>query len=164
MPTDETKSIIDAVLKAEGGSTVTNDPQDGGGRTQFGISEKANPTAWADGKVTEDEARAIYEAKYVKGPGFDKVSHLPLRTQLVDFGVNSGPSIAVQKLQSLLGVNQDGILGPNTLTALEKADQPYLNNELAKARVLMIGRLVQKNPGQVKFLVGWLDRALGFFR
>ena len=55
---DNIDRIIDNVIAAEGGSTATNDPADGGGRTQYGISERANPEAWADGKVTAEEARA----------------------------------------------------------------------------------------------------------
>src|SRR5688572_12640585 len=107
-----TKSIIDAILVAEGGSKATNDPNDKGGRTQFGISEKAHPKAWADNKVTEEEARAIYSKKYISGPGFDRIDNEKLRHFLVDFGVNSGPGIAIQCLQRVVGTPVDGILGP----------------------------------------------------
>ena len=104
------KDIIDDVIRREGGEKATNDEHDGGGRTQFGIAERSNPQAWADGKVTEAEARAIYTAKYIVGPGFDRITDPRLQAQLVDFGVTSGPAVAIQKVQSLVGQEPDGIL------------------------------------------------------
>lgn len=155
--------IITDVLELEG-SKETNDPRDTGGRTKYGISEKHNPEAWADNKVTEEEAREIYERKYVKGPGFDKIKDFQLRAQLVDFGVNSGPAVAIMRLQEILRVPADGILGPQTLTALDTIHPEEVNTLLAIKRALMIGRIVAKNVSQARFLVGWLDRALSFIK
>lgn len=142
---------------------ITNDPSDRGGRTQWGISEKSNPQAWLDGKVTEPEARAIYEFKYVTGPGFDKIKDERLFRQLVDFGVPSGPGVAIMKLQALVGAKVDGVLGPKTLALVNAAEPVRLNNQLALERIKMIGRIVHKNPSQSKFLNGWLNRAIDFF-
>lgn len=158
----ETNKLIDAIIKAEGGATVTNDPTDGGGRTQYGIAERSNPEAWADGKVTLEEAQNIYFNKYVKGPGFDKIKDWQLQHQLVDFGVNSGPSVAVRCLQEALNVPVDGVLGPKTLEEVEKSDAKVLGNKLAKLRCLLLAKICVKNPSQLKFLVGWLNRALEF--
>lgn len=174
MSTTANKQIIDRIIDAETPdddprtpiderAVVTNDPADRGGRTQWGISEKHNPQAWLDGKVTEPEARAIYEQKYVVGPGFDKVADPRLRAQLVDFGVPSGPSMAIMKLQGLVGAKIDGVLGPKTLALVNAAEPVRLNNQLALERVKMIGRIVHKNPSQSKFLNGWLNRAIEFF-
>lgn len=156
--------LIDDIIQKEGGSKATNDPHDKGGRTQYGISEKSFPEAWSDGKVTEQEAREIYLTKFVIGPGFSKIppSHGKVQSVLVDWGVNSGPGIAIQNLQKLLVVPVDGILGPGTLAALVKADPVLLSSKLVRERVKMIARVVQKNPSQLKFLGGWLDRALSF--
>lgn len=157
-------TIISGVMEREGGSKVTNDPIDGGGKTRYGISEKANPEAWKDGQVTEAEAREIYLKKYVVGPGFHRIppSHKHTQAQLIDWGVNSGPMIAVQNLQEALKVNKDGVFGSNTLEALLGIDDRILNNLLVAARVRMVGRIVKRNPSQLRFLLGWLERALGF--
>lgn len=154
--------IITQIEIREGGSKVTNDPTDPGGRTQWGISEHSNPEAWKDGVVTEGEARAIYERKYVRGPGFDKVNDTALMAQLVDYGVNSGPMVAIQKVQGILGLDVDGILGPKTLAAINQADPKALSNQIVAARVRMICRVVQKRPEQLKDLYGLVDRALQF--
>lgn len=162
--TDLMGEIINQVIKREGGSKVTDKPNDPGGRTQYGISERANPEAWKDGKVTEAEARDIYFNKYIKGPGFDKIpaSHGRVQNLLIDYGVNSGPGMAIQKLQEVLGVDVDGQFGPATLKALLEADQVKINNALVAARVRMICRVVQKRPQQLSDLYGLVNRALEF--
>lgn len=152
--------IINDVLKREG--EATQDPADKGGRTSFGISEKANPQAWADGSVSEAEAREIYLQKYVKFPGFDRITDAQLQAQLVDFGVNSGPQLAIRKLQEILGVSADGVLGPETLSALATVHPEDVNSALVASRVRMIGKIVSKDPSQLKFLSGWLSRAVEF--
>ena len=156
--------IITDVIAKEGGAKVTNDPLDGGKRTQYGVSETANAQAWADGRVTEKEAREIYLQKYVINQGFHKIppSHAKVQSQLIDFGVNSGPQLAVMKLQGLLDVEVDGVLGPQTLGALVAQEPREINNRLVVARVEMVCRLVQKQPVQTRFLLGWVNRALGF--
>ena len=44
--------LIDRIIKREGGDKETNDPKDAGGRTKYGISERAHPEVWVDGIVT----------------------------------------------------------------------------------------------------------------
>ena len=158
------QEVISDVLDREGGPVVVNDPADTGGRTQYGISERSHPEAWTDGQVTEKEAREIYLRKYVVGPGFHRIppAYIKLQAQLIDYGVNSGPAIATQKLQVILGVGVDGILGPQTIEAIILGDPRDLNNRLVRARVEMIARLVQKVPTNIKFLTGWLNRAMDF--
>ena len=98
----------------------------------------------------------------MKGPGFDKITDPHLQAQLVDFGVNSGPQLAIMKLQEILQVDVDGVLGPQTLAAVKGVTPDELNTLLAVSRIKMIGRIVQKNPSQLKFLSGWLNRAMEF--
>lgn len=153
-------AIIDKEIVIEGGEV--NDSQDRGGRTKYGISEAANPEAWKDGPPTLEASRAIFLKKYVEGPHFDLIPDPQLQAQLVDFGVNSGPGVAVKKLQAILHVEVDGILGAATLTALSLVRAEEVNALLVAARVRMIGKIVSANPSQLKFLNGWLDRALQF--
>lgn len=154
--------LIDQIILREGGSKETDDPSDKGGRTKFGISEKSNPEAWKDGEVTRDEARKIYHQKYLKP--FEGLEREDFYEQIVDFGVTSGPRLAIQKLQEILNVNVDGVLGSDTLAKVQVSRETGINNNLAASRIKMIGRIVQKNPSQLKFLSGWLNRALEFIR
>ncbi len=159
--------IITDLLVREG--PETNDPHDGGGRTKYGISERSNPEAWADGDVTEAEARAIYGRKYVEIPGFNRIPpDERLKVQLIDFGINSGPQTAIMKLQTALNLLQpvhlvvDGVLGPVTLLALSIVPQERVNNRLAIERIKMIGKIVKSDPSQLRFIDGWLNRATSF--
>lgn len=155
--------VITEIEQDEGGDKLTNDPADGGGRTQYGIAEKSNPQAWADGKVTETEARDIYKNKYFIGPGFDKIPYTPLQAQLTDYGVTSGPAIAISKLQGVLGILVDGKIGPGTLDAVIHYPNPVkLNNLLVGERIKMIAKIIVRDPSQIKFLSGWINRALEF--
>lgn len=152
--------IIDKVLEEEGG--LTNNPRDKGGPTAFGISKVSNPEAWKNGPPTQEEARALYEQKYIKGPGFDSIVDTRLMSQVVDYAVLSGPQLVVMTLQGILGLKRDGILGPDTKLKVNQADPRHLNNLLLVERVKMIGRIVSKNPSQAEFLNGWLSRVLSF--
>ena len=152
--------LIDNIIKREG--SPTNDPNDAGGRTQFGISERSNPEAWRDGNVTYGEAHKIYEQKYIAPFSLLK-SHVVFE-HLIDWGVTSGPQLVIQKVQAATGSAIDGILGPETLAAIEKIDPRTFNNQMVAEHIRMIGRIVQKNPAQLKYLSGWLARALGFLQ
>ena len=91
-----TDQILALILKNEGG--YTNHPADTGGETHYGISRTAHPEAWVDGTVSQEAARAIYLTQYVTYPKFDQIPDPYLMMQLVDFGVHSGPGLAIMKL------------------------------------------------------------------
>lgn len=153
-----TDSIDDLLAKEGGFRDVPGDP---GGRTDHGISERSFPEAWKDGRVTVDEARAIYEQRFLDGWKIKLIPFAPLQAQVLDFSVNSG-LCGIMKLQQLLGVKADGVIGPATLAAIAKGDPKVLNNRLVDERVLFLCRLVQKRPAQLPDLFGWCQRALTF--
>ena len=158
-----TDKIVNDVMRREDRTGTGIVTVDTGGRTQYGISERANPEAWADEKVTEEEARTIYERKYVRAPKFHLIPDEALRAHLVDFGVNSGPMIAIMKLQAVVGADVDGILGPDTLGRLATQDPARVRLGLIAERIRLIGRVVTKDPkNQLKHLNGWLNRVLEF--
>ena len=165
MAKDTIDAIITEIIHDEGDSVTTNDPTDPGGRTQFGISERSNPEAWLDGKITEPEAREIYRRKYVLYPKFNLIpsSHAKIQAQIIDFGVHSGQYTAIMKLQGILKQTEDGVLGPKTMAALIATDPKTINNMLVEARIRMIARVVQRQPIQLSKLYGFIDRAYSFF-
>lgn len=93
---------------------------------------------------------------------FQAVPDGPLRHQLVDFAINSGPFITTQRLQAALGIEATGKLDPETLSALSEADNKMVNNRLLEERVKLLCRLCVKNPSQLKFLGEWVNRAFEF--
>lgn len=154
--------IIADIIIREG--DPTDDPIDKGGRTAYGISEAANPEAWADGHVDESEARNIYTKKYVTFPRFNLLPVL-IQPLVIDWGVISGPQLVIMQLQQILNLKVDGVIGPNTLkviSILTPEGVIRLNNALVASRVKQAGRIISKDVSQVKYLNGWLNRALEF--
>lgn len=162
---------VDDIIRREGGATTTDDPDDSGGKTQFGISEQSYPEAWADGKVTRDEARAIYLRDFVLP--FEGIEDITLLHQLVDMGVPSSPKQAIKTLQQIVGAEIDGELGPQTLGKIKSfpggklfgLDVPgsvLLNLAFRDARTLFYAALAKRRPKDLKFLLGWIRRTQEF--
>lgn len=165
----DTLKIIDDIILKEGG--FTNNPVDKGGPTNMGITI---PTLsrWRGMACTVEDIRSlskseasdIYYELYIKRPKLDKIPDPHLQAQLVDFGVNSGPMLAITKLQQLIGAEDDGVLGGETLSKLALKDPRVVNNLLMAERIRMLGRIVTRSKSQIAFLDGWLTRALSFLR
>lgn len=108
----------------EGG--YSNVPADNGGPTKYGITHKTLATYRGVVSVTADqvkaltltEAEAIYRQNYWTQSGGD-VLPTGLDFLVFDMGVNAGPSRAVKILQKVVGTNQDGQIGPQTLSRVE---------------------------------------------
>lgn len=165
--------LVDEIIRREGGDIETNDPDDSGGRTKYGISERAHPEAWADGDVSYSEARNIYEKVYILAEHFNLISDLVLKHQVVDFGVPHGPNAAAKLLQQVIGVPTDGEIGTQTLQAIAdyKAGKLFgvdvpgivlLNLAFRDARILYDDAIVKRRPKDLKFILGWHKRSLEF--
>jgi lysozyme family protein len=150
--------MIDRVISREGGAKVTNDPADPGGLTKFGISKRSFPDLDIE-NLTYEQAKDIYIKKYFVEP---RVQLLPqeLQEMVLDFGVHSGPQTAVRFLQKLVGEKQDGFVGPDTLIAIGKQDVKVLVAAYRRERCLFLAKQVVDSPAKLKFLMGWLNRAL----
>lgn len=153
-------ACIALVLRLEGGAAYTNNPKDRGGPTKYGVtlialSEwRGRPCTAADVQaLTEAEAQLIYD-KY-----WDAVSgdNLPAGVDLMifDAAVNTGRLRAAKLLQGVLGVVQDGVIGPKTLWALAAVgDRVGLVERIRLARVAYYQGLADYPT----FGRGWLNR------
>lgn len=125
---------LNRILGHEGG--YTDDPRDPGNwtggkvnkgelkGTKWGVA--ANTYGHLDIKsLTIKEAADIYIADFL----------LPLRAyeyddgvafQMLDFAINSGPHRAKKSIQRAIGVKDDGIIGPVTLTKLRSYSESDL--------------------------------------
>lgn len=109
-------TAFDLLMLNEGG--YVNDPKDSGGETKYGISKKAYPNVDIP-NLTIEQAKEIYKKDY-----WDrcKCDYLPdcLSVAVFDFAVNSGIKTAIKKLQIVLGVSVDGIIGNQTIGACNR--------------------------------------------
>lgn len=135
-------------------------------------------------KLTPGEAEKILDMLYVQEPGFtaEAIPFEPLRVQLIDFGVNSGPERAVRWLQRVLGVGVTGRMDRATTTCLHglnsgewwtAATGPtttaynnplrLVNDALVAARAYMIDQAVDQGSMRKQDEEGVESRALSFF-
>ena len=152
------------VLKSEGG--YVNDPHDHGGETNLGVTK----AAWAeymgrpiaDGEMralTPDIVKPFYKIRY-----WDKCKCDSLPTgvdyMVFDLAVNGGVGRGAKMLQTVVGVNADGAIGPATLAALAalKDDPKVLIGKMSQYKESFYKAIVAAKPDQEKFLKGWLNR------
>ena len=167
---NEIKDCLEKILEREGWPKYTDHPDDRGGPTKGGIT-LGTLRSWrgqirlGEKSLKElklSEALSIVYNRYATVNGIDRLQNSPLKYQVIDNSVLSGPFLAVKDLQKSVKVNTDGIIGPMTLSAISKTGYDIVNNQLAVTRSLRLVRFVKKNPNQLVFLVGWLNRCLSF--
>lgn len=155
------------LLTHEGG--YVNDPLDKGSCTNMGITiftledYRNKPVICQDVKnLTKEEAGKIYKKNYWDKVSADNISSQSVAEFLFDYGVNSGINKAAKSLQSILGVVQDGNIGPKTIKAVNEHDPQKLFNGLKQNRIDFLNSIVRNNPSQKRFLNGWMNRVNSF--
>jgi lysozyme family protein len=113
---------LDLLLGHEG--TYSRHPDDPGGETMWGITRKVALQEGYSGDMhilPRDTAKGIYRRRYWDAI---KADSLPadLRFSLFDAAVNSGIAQAVKWLQRAVDVVDDGVLGPLTIQAAQRAN------------------------------------------
>lgn len=127
------------VFAEEGG--FVDHPKDPGGATNMGITigtlsgYLGRKATVADVKnLSRVTAAKIYRVNY-----WDKIhgEELPAGVDyaVLDFAVNSGPARAAKFLQKIVGVNADGIIGVQTIRAVNAMDPIKIINALCDNRL-----------------------------
>jgi lysozyme family protein len=177
-PQQRFDSAVVVVLKHEGG--YTNDKDDPGGATDYGISlrflKDHGIDLNGDGEVNEmdikaldiDKAIAIYKQYWWDKYHYEAINSLYYATKVFDMAVNMGGSQAhklVQRACNQCGHNLvvDGILGGKSLGAINEI---YLHNrgedleyETRDEQKWFYEHLAEEKPKFKKYLKGWLRRA-----
>ena len=158
------KPFVDRMIQRyEGGfGWNRNDP---GGPTRFGITcydlaehrgqQMTSMEVWAPlvKAMTLQEAEDIYAAKYATACAFNDLN-AGADCVVFDFGVNSGPSRAIKFAQEIVGVAEDGELGPITLKAINDMDANKFIDALCDVRLDFLRGL----PIWLTFKDGWTSR------
>lgn len=118
----------------EGG--VSNNPNDGGGLTKYGISKRSYPGEDIL-NLTLDRAKRIYLQDFWGPAGCDTVPDA-IKFDLFDMAVNSGVKAAIKTLQKAVGQFEDGILGPKTLQAIQSMPGPRLVARFNGSRLMFM--------------------------
>ncbi|HEY9008097.1 MAG TPA: glycosyl hydrolase 108 family protein [Ohtaekwangia sp.] len=160
------------VLRLEGG--FVNHPADKGGATKYGVIlstwkqygyDKDN-----DGDIDADDIRVLTEddARYIAKKVFwdffqaDFIVNQSIAEFIVDWGYNSGRVLVAKKVQKLLSIPTDGLIGVQSLNAINCADQHNLFDTLKVIRRMFVDDIVARRPDQAVFHQGWINRINSF--
>lgn len=155
------KKALPKFLAHEGG--FVNHPSDPGGATNMGVTianyrryVKRGGTVADLKNITREEVGKVFKKHY-----WDKVrgDDLPSGVDycVADFAINSGPSRAAKYLQWAVGVTQDGVIGPKTLAAVNKADPRKVIDFVCDQRLAFMKRIKGGKLWDV-FGTGWSRR------
>lgn len=157
---------IAKILAAEGGATVTEIAGDAGGLTKYGISQRAYPNIDIR-NLTERQAGDIYKRDYwdrVRGDGIDvQVVAESIFGAAVNMGVKTASRLAQSALNEIMlgGVVVDGEIGDKTINALNKCTKTVFIAAFTLAKIAYYAHICNRDKTQSKFLLGWINRALG---
>jgi lysozyme family protein len=168
MSTTGFEEALAFVLKWEG-SKFTNDPDDHGGPTRYGIIQREydryrierglskRSVEFISFNKVPDEVREIYRREYWQAVQGDRMPG-PLDLVMFDTGVLNGVGRAIRLLQQSLNISVDGVLGTDTFDALALADGGTVATDILDRREARFREIVKNDPTQAKFLKGWLNR------
>lgn len=111
--------------------------------------------------MSRDVAKAIYKRVYWDRIQGDNIINQQIANILFDGHVNHG-SWGIKMMQQALGVVRDGVVGPITLTAINRAVPQVLFNTYKAIRRAGYIDLVRRRPKDQVFLNGWLRRIDSF--
>lgn len=151
------------IIYWEGG--YVKDPNDNGGATKYGVTINT----WkahgydknGDGRIDEKDVKMISEQDAVnilKKHFWDKwkadfIHSQSIANLVVDWVYNSG-NAGITKVQELLGVKVDGVVGSNTLSVLNSKDPKILFQQIHQARE----HFFRTRPKFHIYGKGWLNR------
>ena len=152
---------IEVVLAHEG-EGFTDHPNDRGGPTKFGISERWHPEVNVK-DLTREHAIEIYWERYWSGRGYEQLPE-SVAIKTFDLAVNLGEQTATRCLQFALRacgirVKIDGLLGPETFGAARCVDEVALLAALRSEAACEYRLRVARDSSQTVFRDGWLNRA-----
>ena len=153
------ESALAHVLKSEG--LWSDNPSDPGGATMKGITLSVYQEWKRNPHITKEELRVIPDEEVYnlyKELYWNKVQgdYLPAGVDyaVFDFAVNTGVGRATKLIQEAVGVTADGVLGPASLSAIQKTDPKELIEKFSALKESFY-RSLKTFP---TFGKGWLNR------
>lgn len=160
------KKLIPFILKWEGG--FINDPDDLGGATNKGITigtfgdyRKRKglpaPTVLDLKNLSDKDWYEIFKTLYWDRWKADEIKSQSVADILVDWVWASGVR-GILRAQIILGVASDGIVGVNTIAAVNASDPEKLFNAIKADRAKFIDEICKVRPKNEKYRRGWMNR------
>jgi hypothetical protein len=135
---------------------------DRGGRTRFGVSEKAHPEVWKNGPPSLEDALSLAQVEYWDRHRLAGVNNQEVANYILDMIYNEGPA-AIRLVQVALNDFEfaavDGDLGAQTLAAINRQEPATFLQSLSNHRKLFYQHLADENRVNARWLPIWLQRA-----
>lgn len=179
--------LVPFILRWEGG--FVNDPTDRGGATNMGVTiatwRSVGYDKDGDGDIDVDDLRLITKEDVVNRvlkPHYwdrwkaDQIKSQSVANILVDWVWGSGAH-GIKIPQRVLGIKDDGVVGPITLAAVNSANPKEFFNKIYEERVKFLNGIVTRSVAdyekklgrkateaellkytQKRFIKGWLNR------
>lgn len=148
-------------LEKEGGSKITNDPNDKGGLTKYGISQRAYPTLDIR-NLSQSQAAGIYKRDYWDKICGDEINSQIIAESIFDSAVNMGVRTASRLAQLSVGIAKpDGVIGAESVKILNRFDERSFVSLFLNAKIYRYAQICNKDKSQKTFLLGWINRSLG---
>lgn len=152
----------DRLFKVEG--FYSENKADLGGATKYGITlqswaafTKRSVTSKDVMMIQDHDAREFYRQVFWIPFRCDEIHNETLRYAIFDQAVNRGPGSIVRQIQKILNLKVDGIFGDKTLSAINEQPAGFVLAFIFSCQISYC-QIVQKNPSQLVFLVGWINR------
>lgn len=165
------EAAVENTLIWEGG--YSNNPSDSGGETYRGIS-RVNWPNWNGWNYIDIERSDphfpqcldtnlglqgnvidFYRQNYWS---YDAINSQAVANKIFDISVNVGKSHAGKIVQSAVGVPQDGVIGPNTIAAINATSNGSLLSKIVESAMAYHQTIVNTHPEDAVFLRGWIRR------
>lgn len=149
----------------------TNNPNDSGGATKFGVTaamlaiyrKVPQVTVQDVQNLTVDEAKLVYKSQFWDPLRLDVVNSFPVAYAIFDQSVNGGQVTAAKRVQATISelgttVKIDGLIGAITIGAVNLAKPPEFLLKFCEMSQLAYLQIATDNPKDLVFLKGWITR------
>ena len=157
------EDAVNKTLELEG--FLSNDKNDSGGLTKYGISQKAYPNEDIK-NLTLEKAKFLYKRDYWDANKCGDILDKAIAMQIFDIAVNGGLVVVQRAINAMLPkgitIKEDGVIGNATLTKINSLDAKTLNNNIMRYRNRRYAKICVDNPSQLDFAIGWADRCCKF--
>ena len=157
--------VVPLILELEG-TTVSDNSMDYGGKTKYGISKKQFPSIDID-NLTIDSAMKLFEKEYWLRYRLSEIHDQNIANQIFLLLINMNPLNAGKIVQRAINLSLhttpciiDGIIGTDTLTALNSASSVLLSAMMRIESCRYYLMLVDNDESQRIYFRGWIRRAL----
>ena len=111
--------------------------------------------------ITPDDVFHVFKKYYWDRYQADFIHNQSIANICVDWVWASGRS-GITRVQQLLQIKVDGIVGPQTVASINLANQRQLFETIKADRIRFVEEICRRDSSQVVFRKGWLNRINDF--